>query len=125
MRNKVAPGAIARREMLGATLRLAGGVALLGATMRVAAAEDAAAAAEIKIDNFKFSPTPLTVPKGATVTWVNQDDIPHSIVCPALAFHSYPMDTDGRASFLFDKPGKYDYACGLHPFMRGQVIVQG
>jgi plastocyanin len=122
MQNKFAPGAIARREMLGATLRLAGGVALLVATMRVAAAADAA---EIKIDNFKFSPTPLTVPNGTTVSWVNQDDIPHSIVCPALAFHSHPMDTDGRTSFLFDKPGKYDYVCGLHPFMRGQVIVQG
>jgi plastocyanin len=106
--------------MLRAALRLAGGVALLGAAMRVAAADGT----EIGIDNFKFAPTPLTVPKGATVTWVNRDDIPHSIVCQTLAFHSHPMDTDGSVSLTFDQPGKYEYVCGLHPFMRGQVIVQ-
>jgi len=121
MRNLFAPGAIARRGMLCATLRLAGGVALMGATARVAAAD----ATEIRVDNFKFAPTPLTVPKGATVTWVNQDDIPHSIVCQALGFHSKAVDTDGRVSLRFDQPGRYEYVCGLHPFMRGQVIVQG
>jgi plastocyanin len=125
MRNEfgpgVIPGVIARRGMLRATLLLAGGMALLGVTRRVAAAD----APQIRIDNFKFAPTPLTVPKGATVTWVNQDDMPHSIVCQALEFHSKPMDTDGSISLRFDQPGRYDYVCGLHPFMRGQVIVQG
>jgi plastocyanin len=122
MRKVFAPGDIARRGMLLATLRLAGGVVMLGAAMRVVAAKDGT---EIGIDNFKFAPTPLTVPKGATVTWVNRDDIPHSIVCQALGFHSHPMDTDGTASLAFDQPGTYEYVCGLHPFMRGQVIVQG
>ncbi len=121
MRNEIAPGGIARRGMLRAALRLAGGVALLGAAMRVAAAD----ATVIGVDNFKFAPTPLTVPKGATVTWVNHDDIPHSIVCQALGFHSKPLDTDQSVSLRFDQPGRYDYVCGLHPFMRGTVIVQG
>lgn len=120
MQNGLAPGGIARRGILRATLLLAGGVALPCVPMRVAAAD----AAEIHIDNFKFAPTPLTVPKGATVTWVNRDDIPHSIVCQALGFHSKPMDTDASVSLRFDQPGRYDYVCGLHPFMRGQVIVQ-
>ena len=115
-----APGGIARRGMLRAAARLAGGAALLAAAMRVAAADGT----EIRIDNFKFAPTPLTVPKGATVTWVNHDDIPHSIVCQSLGFHSHPMDTDGSVSLRFEQPGTYDYVCGLHPFMRGQVIVR-
>jgi plastocyanin len=122
MRNGIAPGIIARRGVLLATLRLAGGVALLGAATRMVAAKDGT---EIGIDNFKFAPTPLTVPKGATVTWVNRDDIPHSIVCQTLGFHSHPMDTDASVSLLFDQPGRYEYVCGLHPFMRGAVIVQG
>jgi plastocyanin len=121
MRNEFAPGVLARRGMLRATLRLAGGVALLGVAMRQAAADGP----QIRIDNFKFTPTPLTVPKGATVTWMNQDDMPHSIVCQRLGFHSKPMDTDGSTSLRFDQAGRYDYVCGLHPFMRGQVIVQG
>src|SRR5271156_3435401 len=120
MRNEFAPGGIARRGMLRAALRLAGGMALLGATMRIAAAD----ATEIGIDNFKFAPTPLTVPKGATVTWVNRDDIPHSIVCQALNFHSHPMDTDGTTSLTFEQAGTYEYVCGMHPFMRWRVIVQ-
>jgi plastocyanin len=122
MRNSIAPGIIARRGLLLGALRLAGGVAMLGATMRVVAAKDGT---EIGIDNFKFAPTPLMVPKGATVTWVNRDDIPHSIVCQTLGFRSHPMDTDGSASLIFDQPGRYEYICGLHPFMRGTVIVQG
>jgi plastocyanin len=121
MRNSIAPGIIARRGLLLGALRLAGGVAMLGATMRVVAAKDGT---EIGIDNFKFAPTPLMVPKGATVTWVNRDDIPHSIVCQTLGFRSHPMDTDGSASLIFDQPGRYEYICGLHPFMRGTVIVQ-
>ena len=121
MWNEFAPGTIARRGLLCATLRLAGGVALLGATIRVAAAD----ATQIQVDNFKFAPTPLTVPKGATVTWFNRDDIPHSIVCQSVGFHSHPMDTDGSVSLRFDQPGRYEYICGLHPFMRGAVIVTG
>ena len=122
MWNSIAPGIIARRGLLLGTLRLAGGVAMLGATMRMVAAKDGS---EIGIDNFKFAPTPLMVPKGATVTWVNRDDIPHSIVCQALSFRSHPMDTDASVSLTFEQPGRYEYICGLHPFMRGQVIVQG
>ena len=121
MRRRITPGGIARRGVLRAGGRLAGLVVLFAAAARASAAD----ATEIHIDNFKFAPTPLTVPKGATVTWINRDDIPHSIVLLALNFHSHPMDTDGTVTFTFNQPGKYDYLCGLHPFMHGQIIVQG
>jgi plastocyanin len=121
MRNLFEPGIIARRGLLRAALRLAGGVALIGITVRAGVAADAT---EIGIDNFRFAPTPLTVPKGATVTWVNRDDIPHSILCQTLGFHSHPMDTDETVSLTFDQPGTYEYICGLHPFMSGRLVVQ-
>ena len=35
---------------------------------------------EVKIDNFSFEPATLTVPAGATVSWTNRDDIPHTLV---------------------------------------------
>lgn len=114
-------GALARRGVLRAGARVAGLVVLFATAARAAGTD----ATEVHIDNFKFAPTPLTVPKGATVTWVNRDDIPHSIVLQALDFHSHPMDTDGTVSLTFDQPGHYDYVCGLHPFMKGQIIVQG
>jgi plastocyanin len=35
---------------------------------------------EVKIDNFSFSPPNLTVTVGTTVTWINRDDLPHTVV---------------------------------------------
>ena len=60
---------------------------------------------------------------GTTVTWVNHDDIPHSIVCPDLKVQSHPLDTDDTFSYKFEQPGTYDYICGLHPHMHGQVVA--
>jgi plastocyanin len=80
--------------------------------------------AQIRIDNFKFGPTALTVGKGTAVTWTNQDDIPHSIVITGLGAHSKPMDTDQAFTYQFDKAGTFSYVCGLHPFMHGQVVVK-
>jgi plastocyanin len=34
------------------------------------------------------------------------------------------MDTDESFSHTFDQPGTFDYVCGLHAFMHGQVVVQ-
>jgi plastocyanin len=121
MNDTLEPDAMVRRGLLRVGWRLAAISVLLGTVTRAVAAD----AIEIHIDNFKFAPTPLTVPKGATVTWINRDDIPHSIVIQAINFHSPPIDTDQSVSFRFAQPGRYDYACGLHPFMHGQVVVQG
>src|SRR5262245_45936383 len=38
-----------------------------------------AAGAEVKIDNFSFSPATITVAAGTQVTWTNRDDIPHTV----------------------------------------------
>jgi len=110
------PGGIARRLLLRRTLGT-GIMILIGS--RVAAAADT----QVIIDNFTFSPTPVNVKIGTTVTWVNHDDIPHSIVVPDLKVHSHPLDTDDKFAYTFDKVGTYDYMCGLHPHMHGQVVV--
>jgi plastocyanin len=89
-----------------------------------AAQEKSAATAEVKIDNFSFGPTALTVPVGTTVTWTNRDDIPHTVVSTDGVFKSKALDTDDTFSFLFSKPGTYSYFCSIHPKMTGQVIVQ-
>ncbi len=38
-----------------------------------------AATIEVKIDNFTFNPQQITVKAGDTVTWINDDDIPHTV----------------------------------------------
>ena len=111
------PGGIARRLLLRRVLGT-GIMVVIGSRMAVAAD------AQVVIDNFTFSPTPLKVKAGTTVTWVNHDDIPHSIVCPALKVHSHALDTDDSFVCKFDLAGTYDYLCGIHPHMHGQVVVE-
>jgi plastocyanin len=89
-----------------------------------ATAATAVAGPTVKIDNFVFGPEALTVGVGTTVTWINQDDIPHTVVANDKAFKSKVLDSDERFSFTFTKPGEYGYFCSLHPHMTGKVIVK-
>lgn len=95
-----------------------------GGVRVAAAAETGPAPAEIKIDNFSFTPPMLTVQAGTKVTWTNRDDIPHNIVSSEQKFKSKPLDTDDNYSFTFTEPGMYQYFCGLHPKMVGKVVVE-
>lgn len=113
------PGGFARRLLLRRALSAS--VVVLLAPRAFAAAPEGP---QVVIDNFTFSPTPLTVKVGASVTWMNRDDMPHSVVFPTLKLKSPAMDTDESFSHAFDQPGTFDYVCGLHPFMHGQVVVQ-
>ena len=95
-------------------------------TFGAVAAQDATKkdGSEITIDNFTFTPKELTVAVGTTVKWVNHDDIPHTIVEKKTTFRSKALDTDDSYSFTFTSAGTFDYFCGLHPHMVGQVIVK-
>ena len=93
----------------------------------VAANRDQAANSyEIVIDNFTFSPAKLTIPVGATVHWVNRDDVPHTATSSSRprAFDSGALDTDDRFAHQIDVAGTYDYFCAVHPHMTGQIIVK-
>ena len=80
---------------------------------------------QVKIDNFSFGPATLTVPAGTTVTWINQDDVPHNVVSSeGKTLKSPVLDTDQKFSYTFTAAGTYPYYCGLHPKMTGKVIVQ-
>ena len=91
----------------------------------IAAASPACAAeTEVKIDNFTFNPKQITVRAGDTVTWVNHDDIPHTVMSKTMVFRSKAMDTDDKFSFTFATPGTYAYFCALHPMMTGSIVVE-
>ena len=79
----------------------------------------------VTIDNFSFTPATLTVKAGTTVTWTNQDDIPHGIGSANNAFpKSKALDTDDSYSFTFATPGTYQFFCYLHPKMVGSIVVE-
>jgi plastocyanin len=84
----------------------------------------AAAAPTVSIDNFAFSQPSITVPAGTKVTWVNHDDMLHTVADEGKSFKSDPLDSGESFSHVFDKPGIYKYFCSLHPHMTGTVVVQ-
>ncbi len=79
----------------------------------------------ISIDNFTFKPQTTTIGEGATVTWINHDDIPHVVVIVgAKDSKSLALDTDDNFSYKFDKPGTYEYFSSIHPKMTGKIVVK-
>ena len=93
---------------------------------KTTAQESKPANVEVKIDNFSFGPMNLTVAVGTTVTWINRDDIPHTVVSTDTdkTFKSKVLDTDEKFSFTFTKAGTYPYFCSIHPKMTATVIVK-
>ena len=89
-----------------------------------AAEEEKKAAPNVSIDNFSFTPKEITVAPGTTITWVNHDDVPHTVVSTNQKFRSKAMDTDDQYSFTFTDAGTYSYFCSVHPVMTGKVIVK-
>ena len=110
---------ILRSAVLGGVLGLAAGFAVM-ATVLAATPQNA----EVKIDNFTFAPQSLTIKAGTTVTWINEDDIPHTVAATAKAFKSKVLDTDDKFSFTFTTAGSYEYFCSLHPHMTGTIVVE-
>ena len=83
----------------------------------------------IAIRTFQFKPSPLEVRAGTKITWVNQDEITHTITSGT------PENRDGRfdsplegkgATFsaTIDRPGTYTYFCNRHQSMRGEIHVR-
>ena len=101
-----------------------GGFVTRQSSFAASAQEKAATSADVKIDNFSFGPATLSVTVGTTVTWINRDDIPHTVVSTDKVFKSKVLDTDEKFSYTFTKAGTYPYFCSIHPKMTGQVVVQ-
>jgi plastocyanin len=99
---------------------LAASSIFLGAPQEAGAANSAVM---VGIDNFTFTPADLTIAPGTTVTWINHDDIPHTVVETGTAFRSKALDTDDKFSFTFTAAGKFSYFCSLHPHMTGKITV--
>jgi plastocyanin len=79
----------------------------------------------IIIKNFAFSPAQLTVKKGTSVTWKNEDSAPHIIASdsglPGLL--SGTLATGNEFTFTFDQAGDQGYHCQIHPSMTGSVKI--
>ena len=77
--------------------------------------------AQVLIKDFKFQPDTITIKKGDTVTWTHPGPASHTV---KFADSESPILKDGGTySKTFDQAGTFDYICGIHPYMKGKVIV--
>ena len=80
-------------------------------------------------NNRCYIPSLIVIEKGKQVTWVNEDSAFHSVTSgfydtPTELFDSGHLDPFESYTLTFDETGIYDYHCTLHPWMKGQVIVE-
>ena len=82
-----------------------------------------------EVKDICYIPSKIVVEKGKQVTWVNEDSAFHSVTSgfygePTELFDSGYLDPSESFSVTFDEVGTFDYFCTLHPWMKGQVIVE-
>jgi plastocyanin len=84
-----------------------------------------------------FSPNPVNIKIGDTVTWVNDDTVFHTVVSgnpngggeTGKVFDSglsgpTALTTKGKTfSHKFTEKGEFPYFCQLHPTMVGKIVV--
>src|ERR671924_1991573 len=70
-----------------------------------------------------FSPNPVEVKVGETVTWINDDSGRHTVSSKDGIFDSGMMGKGQSFSYTFDKAGQYPYFCSPHLGMVGTVVV--
>jgi len=81
--------------------------------------------AHVTIKLFQYQPGRIQVKAGTTVTWINDDEIFHTITAEkkASGFNA-PLAGKGESfSFTFTQPGIYIYYCERHEHMRGEIEV--
>lgn len=84
-----------------------------------------AGAVEVRIvddDADGFSPGAVTVDLGASVTFVNADDDPHTAT--GAGFDTGIIQPGAAVTVTLDTPGTRFYACLIHPEMTGTVVVR-
>ncbi|MGB7952596.1 MAG: plastocyanin/azurin family copper-binding protein [Candidatus Nitrosopolaris sp.] len=68
-----------------------------------------------------FSPNPIVIKVGDTVTWTNDHREAHTVTSKSSEFDSGNIQPGQSYSHTFDKAGSFQYYCVIHPSMVGTV----
>lgn len=81
----------------------------------------------VEISNFSFKPETLTIKKGTTVTWLNNDATKHNVIfddeSAGKVEDSRLISKGEKLQYTFDKVGKFTYHCQPHPYMTASIEV--
>jgi plastocyanin len=86
----------------------------------------AAETTDVSIKDGAFTPATITVKKGTTVKWTNQDTQAHDVTpdTETAGFTQSPMLGQGDAyEVTFAEVGTFTYHCTPHPNMKGTIVV--
>ena len=84
----------------------------------------AVATDKVTIKDFSFSPATITVKKGTTVTWTNQDSTSHTVTSTTgTTLNSNTLKPGDTYQVTFNEVGTFDYHCKIHSSMTGSVLV--
>jgi plastocyanin len=78
----------------------------------------------VSIKNFAYAPPSLTVDKGATVSFSNQDSTEHTATANGGAFDTGSIGQGQSKSITLNSAGTFSYVCTFHPFMHGTITVK-
>lgn len=80
----------------------------------------------VSIKGFAFNPRVVTIEKGTSVRWTNDEVVGHDVVGDdaSLGLRSPIMPQGDSYIFTFSEAGTFTYYCGVHPSMKGTVIVK-
>ena len=82
-----------------------------------------AATSQVVIQGMAFNPASLAVAAGTTVTFVNQDSVPHTVTSDDGLFDTGQLSPGQSAQLTFAGAGTYPYHCAIHPSMKGVLTV--
>ena len=71
-----------------------------------------------------YNPNPVTIQRGGSVTWVNNDNIAHTSTSNSNVWNSATIAPGASFSMTFANAGTFPYHCTIHPGMVGTVTVQ-
>lgn len=74
-------------------------------------------------DSYQFAPQRVSVTLGGTVTWTNTTGIAHSVEFTGDEPGDIASFASGSQSRTFSNSGTYDYVCGTHAWMTGEITV--
>lgn len=81
-------------------------------------------ATQVVFKNLTFMPSRVTIARGTTVSWQNQDQLTHTVTAADKSWTSPLLQPGAVFTHTFDQPGTYEITCTPHPFMKMTVEVK-